>query len=153
MRFFNIGGPCNPEDHYMLPTEIRLDAHIIEQLIREKSYFILHAPRQTGKTTAIQELARQLTASGEYIGVVVSMEVGAAFPDNIGAAEDAILSNWELAIKYQLDQQFYPSQWKTDASAGQRVGKFLGEWSMDASRPLVVLIDEIDALQDQVLIV
>jgi len=22
-RFFNIAGPCNPQDHYMLPTEER----------------------------------------------------------------------------------------------------------------------------------
>jgi len=30
MRFFNIGGPCNPEDHYVLPTEMRLNTRIIE---------------------------------------------------------------------------------------------------------------------------
>ncbi|MEM7532783.1 MAG: ATP-binding protein [Chloroflexota bacterium] len=98
------------------------------------------------------ELAHQLTASGDYIGMVVSVEVGAAFPDDIGAAEDAILDDWQDAIRYQLDQQFHPSQWKTNASVGRRVGSFLSGWALEASRPLVVLIDEIDALQDQVLI-
>lgn len=75
MRFFNTTGPCNPTDHYMLPATARLEELNIKRLLAQKSYFILHAPRQTGKTTAILELARQLTAAGQYIGVVISMRL------------------------------------------------------------------------------
>ena len=92
MRFFNTTGPCNPTDHYMLPATARLEGFDIDRLLAQKSYFVLHAPRQTGKTTAMLELACQLTAAGAFIGVLVSMEVGAAFPDDIGLAEDAILA-------------------------------------------------------------
>ncbi|MEZ4869833.1 MAG: hypothetical protein R3C14_51380 [Caldilineaceae bacterium] len=152
MRFFNTTGPCNPIDHYMLPATARLEAFDLDRLLAQKSYFILHAPRQTGKTTAMLELARQLTAAGDYIGVLVSTEVGAGFPDDVGAAEQAILGAWRRAIRFQLPATYYPTVWQPDAPDGQRVSEFLGEWSLHASLPLVIFIDEIDALQDQVLI-
>lgn len=152
MRFFNTTGPCNPTDHYMLPATARLVELDMDRLLAQKSYFILHAPRQTGKTTAILELARQVTATNNYIGVVVSMETGAAFPAEIGMAEAAILGDWRQRIRFQLPKPLHPPFWKTDAPAGQRIGDFLAEWSLAAPLPLVIFIDEIDALQDLVLI-
>ncbi len=152
MRFFNTTGPCNLTDHYMLPATARLEELNIDRLLAQKSYFILHAPRQTGKTTAILELARQVTAAGNYIGVVVSMETGAAFPNDIGMAEDAILGDWRRRIRFQLPKTLHPPVWKTDAPPGQRLSEFLTEWALAAPQPLFILIDEIDALQDMVLI-
>lgn len=49
-RFFNVSGMCRPEDHYMLPPLPRLPT--VRGLIERKSYFVLHAPRQTGKSTS-----------------------------------------------------------------------------------------------------
>ncbi len=152
MRFFNTTGPCNPTDHYMLPATERLEAFDLDRLLAQKSYFVLHAPRQTGKTTAMLELARQLTAAGEYVGVLVSMEVGAGFPDDIGAAEQAILGDWRRTIRFQLPKNHHPLIWQPDAPAGQRINEFLSEWALQTPLPIVIFIDEIDALQDQVLI-
>jgi hypothetical protein len=56
MRFFNMAGPCNPTKHYMRPATERLIAEDVMHLIAQESYFIVHAPRQTGKTTATHEL-------------------------------------------------------------------------------------------------
>ena len=89
-RFFNTAGPCNREDHYMLPAASRLPD--VGRLIAQKGYFVIRAPRQTGKTTAMLELARQLTKSGQHTAALLSMEVGAAFNDDIGAAESAIFA-------------------------------------------------------------
>lgn len=152
MRFFNTTGPCNPTDHYMLPATERLEAFDLDRLLAQKSYFVLHAPRQTGKTTAMLELARQLTAAGAYIAVLVSMEIGAGFPGDVGAAEQAILGAWRRAIRFQLPEELHPNVWQPSAPAGQRISEFLGEWAYQAPLPLVIFIDEIDALQDQVLI-
>ena len=66
-RHFNTAGPCRPEDHYMLPPEDRLPG--VRSLIAEKAYFVIHAPRQTGKTTCFRTLARSLDAEGEYAAV------------------------------------------------------------------------------------
>jgi hypothetical protein len=43
----------------MLPAEARLPEAV--PLIEGGRYFIVHAPRQTGKTTTMNALARQVT--------------------------------------------------------------------------------------------
>jgi type II secretory pathway predicted ATPase ExeA len=152
MRFFNNAGPCNPNKHYMLPATERLIAMDVLHLIEQEAYFVVHAPRQTGKTTAMHELAKNLTASGKYVAVLVSMEVGAGFPDDTDAAEKAILSDWRDAIRFALPQELHPPVWIPESPAGQRIGAMLAEWSQTAPRPLVLFLDEIDALKNDVLI-
>lgn len=56
-KYFNIAGPVVPEHHYHLP--LRLDYEKIQELIELRFYFILHAPRQTGKTSAIFQLIQR----------------------------------------------------------------------------------------------
>ena len=77
-KWFNTAGPCKPDIHYMLSATDRLPE--IKQLIAQENYFVIHAPRQTGKTTAMLALAQELTASGEYTSVMVSAEVRNYFP-------------------------------------------------------------------------
>jgi hypothetical protein len=84
-RFFNTAGPCKPDIHFVLPPMRRLPE--VRTLIERQSYFVLHAPRQTGKTTALLTLAAELTAEGRYAAAVVSAEAGAPFGDDPGAAE------------------------------------------------------------------
>ena len=50
MRFFNTAGPVIPEKHYHVPPLDRLDRGELRSLIDQWKYFVLHAPRQTGKT-------------------------------------------------------------------------------------------------------
>ena len=73
-KWFNIAGPCQPDIHYMLPPTARFQG--IEQIIEQRGYFVVHAPRQTGKTTAMLALAQALTVSGRYTAIMVSTEVG-----------------------------------------------------------------------------
>ena len=62
MRFFNTAGPCDPAKHYMLPPERRLPG--VRGLIDQEQYFVLHAPRQTGKTTSVRALAQSSDRRG-----------------------------------------------------------------------------------------
>ena len=73
-RWFNTAGPCVPSDHYFLPPEQRLPG--IDRLVEQKTYFVLHAPRQVGKTTAMMAFAQRLTADGRFAALMVSAEVG-----------------------------------------------------------------------------
>ncbi|WP_228059977.1 AAA family ATPase [Plectonema radiosum] len=148
-RWFNIAGPCKPEKHYMLPATSRLPD--LSMLIEQESYFVVHAPRQTGKTTAMLALAKQLTAIGRYAAVMVSVEVGSAFNNNPSAAELAILGAWRNTIEDYLPTELQPPTWVYNAP-GQRIGENLRAWSRAINRPLVVFIDEIDSLQDETLI-
>ena len=57
-KYFNIAGPCNAADHYMVPL-LERNKDILP-LIEQKQYFVLHAARQSGKTTLLQELVDHL---------------------------------------------------------------------------------------------
>jgi hypothetical protein len=58
----------------MVPAETRLpDAR---RLIEEGGYFVVHAPRQTGKTTTLRTLARSLTHAGDHAALWFTCETG-----------------------------------------------------------------------------
>lgn len=59
-RFFNTEGPVNRADHYCLDPLARLDLPEILNLMEQKKYFVLHAPRQTGKTSCLLALMEYL---------------------------------------------------------------------------------------------
>ena len=59
-RYFNIWGPYSVADHYMLPAMARLPQ--VVSLIGKKQYFVVHAQRQCGKTTAFLSFANETSA-------------------------------------------------------------------------------------------
>ena len=148
-RWFNTAGPCRLARHYMLSPIDRLPQ--VQRLVEQESYFVLHAPRQIGKTTAITSLAEQFTNSGNYTAIVLSVEVGAPFSEDIAGAESAILAAWRdtIAVRLPIDQQ--PPEW-TSVVPGQRIKAALQAWAQASALPLVIFIDEIDALQNVALI-
>ncbi|AKG20582.1 ATP-binding protein [Calothrix sp. 336/3] len=148
-RWFNIAGPCQDDIHYMLPPTTRLPD--LEELIKQRSYFVVHAPRQTGKTTAMLALAKQLTETGRYTAVMVSAEVGSAFNHDPSAAELAILGTWRDTTTIRLPSNLQPTAWVYE-EPGQRIRASLQAWAQASPRPLVIFIDEIDSLQDETLI-
>jgi type II secretory pathway predicted ATPase ExeA len=148
-KWFNTAGPCKQNIHYMLPASDRLPE--LEQLIAQENYFVIHAPRQTGKTTAMMTLAQELTASGKYNAVMVSVEVGAAFPDEPEIAEKAILGAWYKNARFWLPKELHPPS-APEAESGQRINAVLAAWAEISPRPIVLFVDEIDSLQNQTLI-
>ncbi|MEO1402800.1 MAG: ATP-binding protein [Cyanobacteria bacterium J06635_1] len=148
-KWFNTAGPCKADIHYMLSPLARLPQ--LDRLIEQQGYFVIHAPRQTGKTTTMLALAQRLTASGKYTAVMVSAEVGAAFPHDPGAAEKAILDAWQDDAPFWLPPELQPPPWPA-SPPGRQIGAALSAWAQQSPRPLVVFIDEIDALKDQTLI-
>jgi hypothetical protein len=115
----------------------------LERLIRQRSYFVIHAPRQTGKTTAMLALAEEITEKGQYCAVTLSVEVGNAFNSDIGAAELAILDTWRDTIAIRLPADLQPPDWGY-GSPGQRIRSSLQVWAQNCLRPIVLFIDEID---------
>lgn len=61
----------------MLPALRRIPQ--VRDLVEQQAYFVVHAPRQVGKTTSLTSLATELTREGRHAALLVSMEVGAAF--------------------------------------------------------------------------
>jgi type II secretory pathway predicted ATPase ExeA len=148
-KWFNTAGPCQADIHYMLPAGDRLPE--LEQLIAQRNYFVIHAPRQVGKTTAMLTLAQELTASGQYTAVMLSLEVGAVFSHDPDLAEKAILDEWKESARFRLPPELQPPAW-TAGESGRQIGSFLSTWAQESSRRLVVFLDEIDALSDETLV-
>ena len=148
-KWFNTAGPCKATIHYLVPPSQRLPNLV--RLIDQENYFVIHAPRQTGKTTAMLTLAQELTQQGTYAAVLLSVEVGAAFPQNPGMAEAAILADWRQTAEFWLPPDLQPPPWPPSAP-GQQIGAALRLWAKACPRPLVVFIDEVDALRDETLI-
>jgi len=147
-RHFNTAGPCKPSIHYMLPTERRLPG--LRDIIDQQGYFVLHAPRQVGKTTSLLTLGETLTAEGRYAAVMVSMEMGAPFVDDISMAEGAVLGAWRDRAESWLPPELQPPPWPS-AEPGTRIRAALKAWALACPRPLVVFLDEIDALSGPLL--
>lgn len=148
-RHFNTAGPCRPDWHYMIPAERRLPE--APGLVEQYGYFVVHAPRQTGKTTALRALAKQLTAAGRHAALLVSCEAGQAAGDDYGAAERILLSNLTQEAAGQLPADLQPPPFP-DVAAGALLGAALATWARACPRPLVLFLDEIDALRGQSLI-
>jgi ATPase family associated with various cellular activities (AAA) len=148
-RHFNVAGPCDPGIHYMLSPLVRIPQ--VVELIEQRAYFVIHAPRQIGKTTAMMALAQQLTASGRYTAVLVSVEGGSALGEDLANTEHAILQSWVENGEDRLPPELCPPPWQVQV-AGQNIRSFLRLWSRTSDRPLVIFIDEIDSLENQVLI-
>jgi len=147
-RRFNIAGSCKPALHYMLPPLRRLPG--LRNLVARQAYFVLHAPRQSGKTTAVRTFAAQLVAEGKCNAAVLSIEVGTAMPGDVGAAELAILADWREKAD-RLPAELRPPPWP-DVAAGARIGAALAAWARRSPRPLVLFLDEIDAIRDMPLV-
>ena len=147
-KFFNTAGLCFPEDHYMVDPLKRLT--VIEELIDKKLYFTIHAPRQTGKTTYLYALARKLNKEGNHISLVVSFESAGYSSITIAEANETLIDSIYDASKFQLPEDIRPVEPKSKRFPN--IKRYLSEWSLSQPKPIVLLVDEIDALFNDVLI-
>ena len=151
MRSFNTAGPVDSQDHYCIQPLDRMDLDYILRLIQTKKYFILHAPRQTGKTSALLALQNLLNEAetGPYRCVYLNFERAQTAREDVARAMEAILTELALRARLALDDDFVRRNWRDClAAAGpdSALTEVLTEWSLAEERPLVLLIDEIDAL-------
>ena len=149
VRFFNTAGPVVPEDHYHIPALERLELDEVLLLIRQKKYFVLHAPRQTGKTSALLALADELNRGGDHRAVYVNVEIGQSAREDVGAAMRAILRSLASAEEDTLGERRLAHIWPEALAAGaahDALKETLRRWARADRRPLVLMIDEIDAL-------
>jgi predicted AAA+ superfamily ATPase len=56
----------------MIDAATRLQG--VEELIENEQYFVIHAARQSGKTTYLKDLTERLNAGGRYYALYCSME-------------------------------------------------------------------------------
>ena len=149
MRFFNTAGPVKPEDHYCIPPLERFDLDEVLALVRMKKYFVLHAPRQTGKTSALLALCDLLNGQG-YGCVYTTVEEARTARDDVERAMRVVLSGLGSDARSALGDDFLDEAWPgllEKFGPDKALREALKRWSEASSKPLVLLIDEIDTLQ------
>ena len=151
MRKFKTSGPVVAAAHYCIPPLERIDLEYVLGLIHDQEYFILHAPRQTGKTSALIALQNHLNsgAEGDYRCLYVNIEAAQAMRENIPEAMAVILEVLAERASSVLGDDSLEGVVRevlAGGNAGAALWKTLKRWAQADSRPLVLLIDEIDAL-------
>ena len=149
-KYFNIAGPCNSLEHYMINAATRLQG--VEQLIDSKQYFVIHAARQSGKTTYLQDLTQRLNAGGKYYTLYCSLES----VQNISDPEKgipAVIRSLYSFLKYTTIPN--ANKFASDADYmdyNNVLRTSLTDYCILLNKPLVILFDEADCLSDDTLI-
>ena len=149
MRFFNTTGPVNPADHYCIPPLARFDLDEVLALVQTKKYFVLHAPRQTGKTSALLALCDLLNGQG-FSCVYTTVENARTARDDVERAMRTVLSGLGSRARMTLGDEFLAKAWSgilAEFGPDGALGEALTRWAEVSPKPLVLLIDEIDTLQ------
>ncbi len=151
VRTFNTEGPVVAADHYHIPPLERIDLDEMLGLVRDKKYFVLHAPRQTGKTSALLALRDLLNsgAHGNYRCVYANVEAGQAARENVAEGMRAVLSQLALRASLTLSDDSLERIYRDALDGAGPLGALsvtLSRWAAADHTPLVLLIDEIDSL-------
>jgi len=154
-HFFNTAGPTKPDLHYHLDPLARVDWPEIQHLIATQRYFVLHAPRQTGKTTTLLAMMKALNEGGRYACAYANIEGAQAArgdaTQGIPAACDAVARSIALYLDAPAVQTWNQTQGRQQ-SAQDQLTALLTHWARTSARPTVLLLDEVDALVGDTLI-
>ncbi|MDR2390090.1 MAG: ATP-binding protein [Planctomycetota bacterium] len=147
---FNVAGPCMPDRHYMLPAIDRLPE--AGRLAEQGDYFVVHAARQSGKTTLLQALADGINAAGQHYALYCSLETMQGFEDADRGME-RILALLRAALELNPIPELNRIKLEIgneDAVTVLRLA--LSRLCSVLPHPLVLFFDEADCLSGQALI-
>ena len=154
MRFFNTAGPMVAARHYTVPPLSRIDLDDVLLLIEQQKYFVLHAPRQTGKTTVLLALMEQLNREGRYTCLYANIEAAQTYRSNVDAAMRTIVTQIAAAANWYLQDERLQA-WALSAlteRGGSALNALLERWARANDKSIVLLLDEVDALVGDTLI-
>jgi hypothetical protein len=127
MRSFNTSGPNIPAEHYTLARSGLIAKGM--ELIQNRRYFTIWAPRQTGKSTYFRLLAEEVRRQGLQV-----------IHFNVENYKGALLSGLLNQLKFQLEGI------GLDAPAFQTLDEFSFYIENTNDRRLVLVIDEVEGL-------
>jgi hypothetical protein len=154
-RFFNTAGPVDCRDHYCVPPLGRFDLDDVLTLIGQKKYFLLHAPRQTGKTTYLLALMAHLNAAGRYRALYANIEAAQTARENVALGIATVVQVIASRAQELLGDPAAPELARgilRDQTPLAALGAFLTAWCEASPQPVVLLLDEVDSLVGDTLI-
>ena len=155
MKFFNTAGPIKPELHYHIPSLERVDWEEIQVLIATQKYFLLHAPRQTGKTSVLLEMMSALNAQGRYHALYVNIEAAQAVRNDADKGMRIVCEAIAASARvYRVEsrlREVVRSLLEHEQPQGA-LTQLLAQWAELSEKPVVLFLDEVDALVGDTLI-
>ncbi len=154
-RFFNTAGPIRKEDHYFIDPLHRINLDEILNLIDQKKYFVLHAPRQTGKTSYLLALMDFLNRQGKYKALYTNIENAQAARENVKKGMQAIMNALAEDAFNHLNDPFVEKNWQEVFEQRGEFSAFkhlLTIWCRQSEKPVALFIDEVDSLVGDTLI-
>ena len=148
-KYFNTAGPCNPSKHYML-NPLRDIGEELMSLIEHEQYFVIHAARQSGKTTLLWELTDKINAKGEYYALYCSLEALQEL-----AEPEKGMPEMVKKIEHYIKNQGLPEGFAKDADYSNFTGVLnsaLAAYCRSLDKPLIIFFDEADCLSNGTLI-
>jgi hypothetical protein len=146
-KTFNTTGVCIPAKHYMLPVLPRIPD--IADMIEDDCYFILHAPRQSGKTTFLKALTDKINFDGFYYALYCSLEVSQDATDVETAIEDIVVwinRSLKLSPIKSINELALPGVPLSDLAASEKVAAMINYLSVSLDKDLVIFFDEADCI-------
>ena len=148
-KFFNTAGPNKSDIHYEVDPLSRFDLDDVMMLIRQQKYFVLHAPRQTGKTTCMLALRDYLNRQGDYVAVYANVEGGQASRNNMPSVVAGTCDVIARECSYIIGEEWpveLSREVRKNIDSNAILSTFLARLSSSLHKPFVLILDEIDAL-------
>ncbi len=148
--YFNVAGPCVPGKHYMLPAQERCQG--IQEIIDQEQYFVIHAARQSGKTTLLKELTKEINGEDNYYALYCSLESIEKIPEperGIPAIMRVLAA--QIRFSKRLRGITFAKQ-SRDEDFNTVVRESLSYFCEDLDKPFIIFFDEIDCLSNGTLI-
>lgn len=154
MKSFCVAGPIIPEIHYFVRK--RLDWALLDSLLAEMKYFLLHAPRQSGKTTAVIEYVKELNSKDRYTALYLTTEPAHTAKNDNEKALYWILSQFNRQLSIHLPEQqdaqkFLQTLLNHRPVPEDALMTFLQYWAEINPKPLALFFDEADGLVENTL--
>ncbi len=131
MRRFNTSGPNILKEHYTIIRQNIIDKGT--DLVKEKRYFTIWAPRQTGKSTYFRLLANQLEKDGYEVAHI-----------NFENYKTTSLESFLYRLIWKL-KEF----WGVDFSKETEISQIFNLIEEIKDKKFVLIIDEVEGINDK----
>ncbi|MDX1908728.1 MAG: AAA-like domain-containing protein [Bacteroidia bacterium] len=151
-KSFNTTGLCLPDQHYMCDVSAKLA--ITQRMAEQGKYFVIHRPRQYGKTTLLHLLEASLSRLG-YLSVSISFE---GMGTDVFEDESAFCSGFLRQIAQVIEQDHpavsgYIQEHLPGIHQIHQLSAFIGQWVQTSQANIVLLIDEVDKSSNHTLFI
>ncbi len=144
MKKFNTTGVCIPEKHYMADVSKKIKE--IKKMVKEGKYFTINKPRQSGKTTILYLLEKNLMKD-DYVPILISFE---GIGDEVFNSEKTFIKAFinlmkkDLSFKSEHNKLNFDQRKIDNLDNFADLNNYLFEFVDKAERKIVLMIDEVD---------